>query len=249
VNQRATHAIETRSLTKVFGEEATRVEALRGVDLDVKSGEFVAVMGASGSGKSTLLHLIAGLDHASSGTISVGGRELSSLSDDDLTLMRRQHMGLVFQAFNLMDVLTAEENVSLPLVIDGVDRATAHRRALEALESVGLAKRSHHLPKQLSGGEQQRVALARALVNNRILLLADEPTGNLDSHNGDQVMNLLRRLADERKQTIFMVTHNAAHAALADRIILLRDGLIVEDHAMPAGVPVHEILLKSGSNL
>jgi putative ABC transport system ATP-binding protein len=248
VNQTTPNAIETRQVTKVFGEEATRVEALRGVDLDVKSGEFVAVMGASGSGKSTLLHLIAGLDHATGGTISVGGRELSSLSDDDLTLLRRQHMGLVFQAFNLMDVLTAEENVSLPLVIDGVDRATARRRALAALETVGLAKRSQHLPKQLSGGEQQRVALARALVNEPILLLADEPTGNLDSHNGDLVMNLLRRLADERKQTIFMVTHNPTHATQADRMIFLRDGLIVEDHAMSPDVPVHEILLRAGTH-
>jgi putative ABC transport system ATP-binding protein len=226
-------AVDVRDLSKVFGDGEARVEALRGIDLRVNRGEFVAVMGPSGSGKSTLLHLVGGLDAPTHGRVLVGGEDLGALDDDRLTLVRRRRIGFIFQAFNLLDVLTAEENVALPLVIDGVGEAAAHRRARTALELVDLARRWHHLPGQLSGGEQQRVAIARALVTEPLLVLADEPTGNLDSANSDQVMTLLRRLADERGQTILMVTHNAGHAALADRLVLLRDGRVVEERTQP----------------
>ncbi|MBL9124029.1 MAG: ABC transporter ATP-binding protein [Planctomycetaceae bacterium] len=222
-------AIEVRGLVKRYGSGATQVEALRGVDLTVMPGEFVAVMGASGSGKSTLLHQIAALDLPSGGTIRLGGELVSDLDDDRLTLLRRQRIGFVFQAFNLLDVLTAVENVALPLVIDGVNEKVAAQRALEAMELVGIAHRRAHRPTELSGGEQQRVAIARALVTRPLLLLADEPTGNLDSRHGEQVMNLLRTLVDRDKQTIFMVTHDASHAALADRIVILRDGVVVDE--------------------
>jgi putative ABC transport system ATP-binding protein len=225
-------AVDVRGLTKVFGLGDAKVEALRGIDLRVHRGEFVAVMGPSGSGKSTLLHLIGGLDAATSGQIHVGGDELSALDDDRLTLLRRRRVGFIFQAFNLLDVLTAEENVALPLIIDGVSEADAVPRARAALDLVGMTARRDHLPGQLSGGEQQRLAVARALVTQPLLLLADEPTGNLDSANGDQVMDLLRRLVDERGQTILMVSHNPNHAAQADRLIRLKDGRVVEEKAL-----------------
>jgi putative ABC transport system ATP-binding protein len=223
-------AVEVRDVTKVFGSGHARVEALAGVSLRVAHGEFVAVMGPSGSGKSTLLHLIGALDLPTSGSIRIGADDLGALDDNRLTLLRRRRIGFVFQAFNLLDVLTAEENVALPLELDG--QADALAGAAEALAQVGLAHRRTHLPSQLSGGEQQRVAIARALVMNPLLLLADEPTGNLDSSHGDQVMALLRSLADERGQTIVMVTHNAGHAALADRLVRLRDGRVVEEQSL-----------------
>jgi len=223
-------AVEVRDVTKVFGSGHARVEALAGVSLRVAHGEFVAVMGPSGSGKSTLLHLIGALDLPTSGSIRIGADDLGALDDNRLTLLRRRRIGFVFQAFNLLDVLTAEENVALPLELDG--QADALAGAAEALAQVGLAHRRTHLPSQLSGGEQQRVAIARALVMNPLLLLADEPTGNLDSSHGDQVMALLRSLADERGQTIVMVTHNAGHAALADRLVRLRDGCVVEEQSL-----------------
>jgi putative ABC transport system ATP-binding protein len=228
LEQKGAAAVEMRGLRKVFGEGATRVEALAGVALDITSGHFVAVMGPSGSGKSTLLHLVAGLDKPDAGELRVAGQDILSMSDDELTLMRRRRMGMVFQSFNLLDVLTAEENVSLPLVVDGISEAEATRLAAAALERVGLARRGQHRPRQMSGGEQQRVAIARALAIKPVLLLADEPTGNLDSHNGDQVMHLLRELVDQG-QTILMVTHNPAHAEMADRIVTFRDGSIVAD--------------------
>jgi putative ABC transport system ATP-binding protein len=224
-------------LSRTFGTGEARVEALRGVDLCVERGRFVAVMGPSGSGKSTLLHLVGGLDTPTAGTVHVGGENLGALDDDRLTLLRRRRLGFIFQAFNLLDVLSAEENVALPLLIDGVAEAEALGRAGAALALVGLAQRRHHLPGRLSGGEQQRVAIARALVHEPLLLLADEPTGNLDSAAGDQVMALLRRLVDERGQAVLMVTHAARHAALADRIIQLRDGRVVDDQALPSARP------------
>jgi len=231
VNTSAPIAVEIRGLRKVFGDGATRVEALAGVDLDLPVGQFIAVMGPSGSGKSTLLHLVAGLDRPDGGSIRVGGQDILALSDDALTLLRRRRLGLVFQAFNLLDALTAIENVTLPMVVDGVSDSDALRRAERALDRVGLARRGKHLPKQMSGGEQQRVAIARALAIEPALLLADEPTGNLDTHNGDQVIHLLRQLVSEG-QTILMVTHNPAHAALADRIVTLRDGHIIHDRLL-----------------
>lgn len=232
VNNDSPAVVLVKGLTKIFGTGEARVEAIRGIDVEVRRGEFVAVMGPSGSGKSTLLHLVGGLDEPTGGSVCVGGDDLSRLDDDRLTLVRRRRIGFVFQAFNLLDVLSAEENVALPLVIDGVAEKEAHQRAGATLHLVGLEKRRGHQPGQLSGGEQQRVAIARALVANPLLLLADEPTGNLDSANSDQVMTLLRRLVDERRQTILMVTHNAAHAALADRLLLLHDGRVVEERVM-----------------
>lgn len=235
-------AVRVRGLTKVFGVGAARVEALRGIDLEIARGEFVAVMGPSGSGKSTLLHLTGGLDAPTSGSIQVGGQDLGSLNDDELAILRRRKVGFIFQAFNLMDVLSAEENVALPLLIDGVREAEASKRGVAALDLVDLAARRHHLPGQLSGGEQQRVAIARALVTEPLLLLADEPTGNLDSGNADQVMALLRRLVDEHGQTILMVTHDARQAAMADRLIRLRDGKIIEEQILPRGKPIERVL-------
>jgi putative ABC transport system ATP-binding protein len=235
-----------RALARTFVAGAARVEALRGVDLCVRPGEFVAVMGPSGSGKSTLLHLIGGLDRPTGGQVVVEGQDLAALDDDRLTVLRRRRLGMVFQAFNLLDVLTAEENVALPLVIDGVAEAEAHRRARQALERVGLEKRFGHLPGQLSGGEQQRTAIARALVSKPALLLADEPTGNLDSAAGDQVLALLRRLVDADGQTLLLVTHDARHAAQADRLLRLRDGRVVEEQTLAPRRPLRQVLHDAG---
>ena len=210
----------------VFGEGPTRVEALRGVDVDVARGEFLAVMGSSGSGKSTLLHLIGGLARPSAGTVTVEGVDLSTLDDDRLTLLRRRRLGIVFQSFNLLPVLTALENVAHPLQVHGEPRAVAEARAATAHARVGVSARASHTPSELSGGEQQRVAIARALVAEPVLLLADEPAGNLDSANGEEVMRLLRGLAGEGGRTVVMVTHDAGDAARADRILLLVDGRV-----------------------
>jgi putative ABC transport system ATP-binding protein len=235
-------AVQVRQLIKAFGKGEARVEALRGIDLEVSRGEFVAVMGPSGSGKSTLLHLIGGLDSPTSGSVNIDEENLAKLNDDQLTILRRRRIGFIFQAFNLLDVLTAAENVALPLLLDGLPETEAYQRAGQALELVDMSKRKNHLPHQLSGGEQQRVAIARALVTGPLLLLADEPTGNLDSVNGDQVMTFLRKLADERSQTILMVTHNARHASMADRILYLRDGVVVEQQELPELRPVGKVL-------
>ncbi len=242
MNDDSSPAVEVLNLAKSYGSGSARVEALRGLTLRVGRGEFVAVMGPSGSGKSTLLHLVGGLDTPTAGTVRLGGEDLATLDDDRLTLLRRRRVGFVFQAFNLVDVLTAEENVALPLVIDGVAEGAAHRRAAAALDWVELAPRKDHRPGQLSGGEQQRVAIARALVTEPLLVLADEPTGNLDSANSDQVMGLLRQLVDERGQTVLMVTHNARHAAMGDRLVRLRDGVIVEEHAVVRGRKPADVL-------
>jgi putative ABC transport system ATP-binding protein len=223
----ANPVVEVRSLVKAFGTGTARVEALRGIDLKVSRGEFVAIMGSSGSGKSTLLHLLGGLDSPTSGQVFVGGADLGSLDDEGRTLLRRQRIGVIFQSFHLLDVLNAEENVALPLAIRGCPADEARQRAVRALELIGLAHRRRHLPRELSGGEQQRVAVARALVIDPCVLLADEPTGNLDSDNSRQVLALLRRLVDEWRKTLVLVTHDPEQAALADRRIVLRDGRVV----------------------
>jgi putative ABC transport system ATP-binding protein len=210
--------------------------------LSLVRGEFVAVMGPSGSGKSTLLHVIGGLEPPTSGRVCVGGSNLGSMSDEQLTLLRRRQIGFVFQSFNLLDVLTAAENVALPLVLDKMPEAEAQRRAERALELVGLSDRNGHVPRALSGGEQQRVAIARGLVTEPLLLLADEPTGNLDSNNGDLIVRLLRRLADDHGQTILIVTHDARCAAMADRILVLRDGQVVEEQLLPAARSAERVL-------
>jgi putative ABC transport system ATP-binding protein len=221
--------LEVRGLAMTFGKGETRVGALAGVDLEVRRGEFLAVTGASGSGKSTLLHLLAGLAHPTAGRVTIDGVALADLDDDDLTRMRRRRIGIVFQSFNLLPVLTAVENVALPLAVDGVPRATAEERARRSLERVGVAHRAAHRPSEMSGGEQQRVAIARALVAEPVIVLADEPTGNLDSRHGEQVIALLRGLCDEGGRTILMVTHDERHARAADRVLRLLDGRIVSE--------------------
>jgi putative ABC transport system ATP-binding protein len=216
--------LEARELAKTYGEGHARVEALRGIDLAVQAGEFLAIMGPSGSGKSTLLHLLAGVEQPTSGQVLLEGRDLAQLDDDERTLIRRRRMGFVFQHFNLLPTLTAAENVTLPLLLDGVSPSEARERGTAALTLVNMEHRQTHLPSELSGGEQQRVAVARALVIQPALLLADEPTGNLDSDAGQQVVDLLRRLVRERRQTIVIVTHDAQVAAQADSIVHVRDG-------------------------
>ncbi len=242
MNDTETYALEVRALAKSFGEGPGLVEALRGIDMAVSGGEFVAIMGPSGSGKSTLLHLLAGLDSPDGGRVCVAGRGLDDMSDDEVTCLRRREIGLVFQAFNLLQVLTAEENVALPMIIDGMGESKAHSCARLALERVGIAERAAHYPGQMSGGEQQRVAVARALAAEPVIVLADEPTGNLDSVAGNQIIELLRRLVDDHDQTILMVTHDPGHAAVADRVVRLRDGRVEDEQRMPPGRPTNELL-------
>lgn len=220
--------LETRDLTRTLGDEV-KVTALRGVSVSVPQAEFVSIMGPSGSGKSTLLHLLGGIDAPTSGQVLLEGKDLASLNDDERTLLRRRRIGFIFQAFNLLPTLTSLENVALPLLLDGISATQAEKRAREQLDLVSMGHRHDHLPGQLSGGEQQRVAIARALVIQPAVLLADEPTGNLDSVNGEQVTKLLRSLVDDRRQTIVMVSHDPHLSAHADRIIHLRDGMVESD--------------------
>ncbi|SHK16590.1 putative ABC transport system ATP-binding protein [Pseudonocardia thermophila] len=216
-------AASTRNLTKTYGP----VCALRGVDLDLPAGRFTAIMGPSGSGKSTLVHCLAGLEQAGGGTVTVAGTELSTLDDDALTAFRREHIGFVFQAFNLLPMLTAEQNVALPLELGGrrLD-AAARERIRDLAEVLGVADRLGHRPAELSGGEQQRIAIARALVTEPDLLIADEPTGNLDSVTSAEVLDHLRRTTDELDRTVVMVTHDPEAARYADRVVILEDGRI-----------------------
>ncbi len=232
--------IEAQGLKKTYHSGAVDVEVLRGVDLEAGRGEFVAIMGPSGSGKSTLLHLLGGIDVPTSGRVLLDGVDLSTLGDDGRTLLRRRRLGFVFQTFNLLPTLTAEENVSLPLDLDGVPAPQARERARAVLEQVGMSHRRQHVPGKLSGGEQQRLAVARALAIEPLVLLADEPTGNLDSVNGRQVAVLLRGLVDDLQQTIVMVTHDAALAAYADRRVQLCDGLVVTNGQPSAAGPHRE---------
>jgi putative ABC transport system ATP-binding protein len=221
-------ALEAKGLVRTFGEGPTAVRALRGVDLRVAEGEFVAIMGPSGSGKSTLLHVLGALDRPSGGSVDIRGRRYDDLADRELTELRGQTFGFIFQFFNLMPTLTAAENVLLPALVAGEPPSDYADRTDELLAMVGLTGRAGHLPSELSGGEQQRVAIARALLRRPDVLLADEPTGNLDSTSGGAVLRLLRRLVDEG-QTVVMVTHDAGAAALADRVVFLRDGQIASE--------------------
>lgn len=227
--------LEAKALRKQFALGGHTVDALAGVDFALKKGEFVALMGPSGSGKSTLLHLLGGLDKPTDGEVSVDGRPLTVLNDNQVTLVRRRNIGFVFQFFNLLPILTAEENVALPLMIDGQNLTKYQERIDRLLDLVGLLDRRHHRPEQLSGGEQQRVAIARALVTEPAVVLADEPTGNLDSKNGAAIMSLLRRSCDELGQSIVVVTHDPRAATYADRVIFLKDGHVVDGLAY-AGV-------------
>ena len=230
-------AVDARALTRRYGEGETAVDALRGVDLTVRSGELVAVMGPSGSGKSTLMHILAGLDKPTSGTVSIAGTEITELNDTKLTHLRRDHVGFVFQFFNLLPMLDAVENVVLPLSIAGKKPDTAWLDDL--LERTGLKDRRSHRPSELSGGQQQRVAIARALVTRPTIVFADEPTGNLDSKTSGEILELVRSMVDGYGQTTVMVTHEARAASIADRILFLADGLIVRElgrHTTPAEV-------------
>ena len=221
--------LQARGLRKQYPIGQSSVDALDGVSFCVERGEFVAVMGPSGSGKSTLLHLLGGLDAPTDGQVMLGGRPLAHLSDDEITLVRRRQVGFVFQFYNLLPALTAAENVALPLLLDGRRPEVYRPRVDELLALVGLAGRRQHRPDQMSGGEQQRVAIARAFVQDPQIVLADEPTGNLDSRSGAQVLKLLRRACKERQVSVVMVTHDPRAAACADRVVFLRDGAIVRE--------------------
>ena len=218
--------LHAQNLSKQYHVGATLVDALRDVSLAVEEGEFLVVMGPSGSGKSTLLHLLGAVDQPSSGEVNLDGQRLADLSDREATLLRRRRVGLVFQFFNLLPTLTAEENIALPLLIDGQQLRDHQERIDQLLDLVGLSERRSHMPDQLSGGEQQRVAIARAMVTEPAILLADEPTGNLDTRIGDEILELLRRACDQRGQTIVMVTHDARAASHGDRILFLKDGQV-----------------------
>jgi putative ABC transport system ATP-binding protein len=221
--------IQADQLTKTYGRGDAAVTALKGVSLSVNPGEFVAIMGPSGCGKSSLLHLLGGLDRPTSGQVVVDGQQLTDLSDSALTELRRRKMGFVFQFFNLIPVLDSVENASLPLTLDGQPMAQARTKATDWLRRVNLADKLHSRPDQLSGGQQQRVAIARALVAEPALVLADEPTGNLDTRASDEIAGLLRQVSDEWGRAVVMVTHDPRIAAYADRIIFLKDGSIVDD--------------------
>jgi putative ABC transport system ATP-binding protein len=227
--------IQTKNLTKIYGKGETAVSALKSVNLSVKAGEFIAVMGPSGCGKSTLLHLLGGLDRPSDGQVLIEGQAISTLDDEALTKLRRRKMGFVFQFFNLIPVLNTVENVALPLVLDGQPAKQVRQKAEDWLEKVGLSDRLLNRPDQLSGGQQQRVAVARALVAEPALILADEPTGNLDTRASDEIASLLRQVANEWGRSVIMVTHDPRIAAYADRIVFLKDGIIVDETLLSAG--------------
>jgi putative ABC transport system ATP-binding protein len=229
-------AVAATAVSRRYGDGESAVDALRGVTLEVPAGQFTAVMGPSGSGKSTLMHLLAGLDTPSAGTVLIGGEDITTMSDKQLTKLRRKHIGFVFQSFNLLPTLTAEENILLPLSIAG---RKADKADLEALIArVGLEDRRDHRPSQLSGGQQQRVAIARALISRPTVLFADEPTGNLDSASGAEILALLREAVELDGQTTLMVTHDPRAAAAADRVVFIADGRIVADLTEPTEADV-----------
>jgi len=229
--------VQASGISKRYGEGPTAVDALRDVDITFEEGTFTAIMGPSGSGKSTLLHILAGLERPTRGTAEIAGRELAKLSDRELTLMRREEVGFVFQTYNLLPVLTAEENITLPLDIGG---NPPDRDWLDTLmRTMGIAERRDHRPDEMSGGEQQRVAVARALIGRPSVVFADEPTGNLDSVSSQEILGLLRHAVDEFSQTIVMVTHDPRAAAVADRVVFLADGSVVDDRS---GMSVEDIL-------
>jgi putative ABC transport system ATP-binding protein len=236
--------IEVKGLSKTYGQESAVVTALDSVSLTIEKGQFVAVMGPSGCGKSTLLHLIGGLDRPSAGSVWIDGKDISKMDDTTLTELRRRQMGFVFQFFNLIPVLTAEENAALPLILDGVKPELARERAVEWLTRNQMGDRLTHRPDQLSGGQQQRVAISRALVADPIIILADEPTGNLDSRSSDEIAGILRQVVSDWGHTVLMVTHDPRIAAYADRIIFLKDGQVVDDTLLDGGQVDNARLLK-----
>ncbi len=226
--------IQAENLTKVYGKGDTAVVALDHVTMSVNPGECVAVMGPSGCGKSTLLHLLGGLDRPTEGSVMIDGTNLASLSDDALTQIRRRKIGFVFQFFNLIPILDSVDNAALPLVLDGKNSAQAKKKATEWLQKVGLGQRLNNRPDQLSAGQQQRVAIARALITEPMLVLADEPTGNLDSRASDEIAALLHQVSKEWGRSVLMVTHDPRIAAYSDRIIFLKDGKIVNETHLEA---------------
>jgi putative ABC transport system ATP-binding protein len=236
-NANGSAVVVAEHVTRRYGEGDTAVDALRGVSLEVAKGKLTAVMGPSGSGKSTLMHILAGLDKPTTGSVRIDGTEITTLKDSDLTKLRRSHIGFVFQFFNLLPMLTAEENILLPLSIAGEKPEPGYFG--ELIDDVGLGDRLTHRPAELSGGQQQRVAIARALVSRPTVLFADEPTGNLDSSTGGEILELMRNSVDTYGQTTVMVTHEARAAAIADRILFLADGVIVRD--LPRSEP-HDVL-------
>ncbi len=219
--------LKVDNLTKVYGKDTTKVVALDHVSFSVEKGEFVAIVGASGSGKSTLLHLIGGVDKPTSGKVYIDGKDIFSLNDDKLAIFRRRQVGLIYQFYNLIPILNVEENITLPLALDNkkADRETLDKM----LKLLGLENRKNHLPNELSGGQQQRTSIGRALITNPTIILADEPTGNLDSKSSDEIVSLLKKSNKEFKQTIIMITHNMEIAKCADRIIKIEDGRIVKE--------------------
>lgn len=232
--------ISTQNLTKTFGSGSTAITALDTVNISVNNGEFIAIMGPSGCGKSTLLHLMGGLDRPTSGKVIIEGTPIEEMKDDHLTELRRRKIGFVFQFFNLIPVLNALENAALPITLDGVKPAEAQKKAAEWLNRFGLSERHTSRPDQLSGGQQQRVAIARALAAEPSLILADEPTGNLDTHSGDEIAGLLRGVAKQYGRTVVMVTHDPRIAAYADRIIFLKDGRVVDQTRLETHLPIEQ---------
>jgi putative ABC transport system ATP-binding protein len=231
--------VVARDVTRRYGQGQTCVDALRGVSVDIERGRLTAVMGPSGSGKSTLMHILAGLDKPTAGSVTVAGEEITKLSDADLTKLRRRHIGFVFQFFNLLPMLNAKENITLPLSIAGEEADAQWLK--EVVDDVGLSDRLGHRPAELSGGQQQRVAIARGLISRPTVLFADEPTGNLDSATGNEILQLIRESVDSRGQTTVMVTHDPRAASIADRILFLDDGLIVRE--MGGAKEIHEVVL------
>lgn len=232
--------IDIQGITKTYVNGKLSVPVLYGIDLQVNKGEFVSIMGPSGSGKSTFMNILGCLDRPTTGSYRLNGDEVATLSDDELAFVRNKQIGFVFQSFNLLTKLTAVENVALPMIYAGMDKKTRNDRAAALLESVGLGDRMDHLPSELSGGQRQRVAIARALANNPAIIMADEPTGNLDSKSTIDVMNIFRGLYDEGR-TIILVTHEPEIATYASRNVVLRDGLIVEDSQNHNMTPVQEV--------
>jgi putative ABC transport system ATP-binding protein len=228
----AVPVIEVDRLRKVYRLGEVEVEALRDVSLTIGQGEFVAVMGASGSGKSTLMNILGCLDRPTEGVYRLDGKDVKEMDKNALAQIRRKKIGFVFQSYNLIPRMDAQENVELPMVYDGVAGSTRREQALEALRAVGLQDRSHHLPSQMSGGQQQRVAIARSIVNSPSLLLADEPTGNLDTASSDEIMGIFQGLNDEREITIVLVTHEPDIARFAKRVLRFRDGRLIQDEAV-----------------
>ena len=219
--------LRVENLTKIYGKDSTKVIALDNVSFSVEKGEFLAIVGASGSGKSTLLHLIGGVDRPTKGKVFIDGKDIFSFNDDKLAIFRRRQVGLIYQFYNLIPILNVEENITLPLSLD--NRQINKERLNEMLNLLGLEKRRSHLPNELSGGQQQRTSIGRALITNPTIILADEPTGNLDSKSSGEIVALLKKSNKELKQTIIMITHNMEIAKIADRIIKIEDGKIVEE--------------------